>query len=107
MGEDCSVWQSLFRSDELTQGKWIELASLLFKSIAGGYIAAYSPFWLSGFFLARVSLPSWFSWLLFALSIVGVSSVDIPMFVGFAALYAQPAIADSKREKCVYLPSTA
>jgi hypothetical protein len=106
VSEDCSVRQSLFRSDELTQGKWIELASLLFKSIVGGYIAAYLPFWLSGFFLARLSLPSWFSWLLFAFSIVGVSSVDIPMFVGFAALYAKPAIADSKRQECDYLPGT-
>jgi len=102
VGEDCSVWQSLFRSDELTQGKWIELASLLFKSIAGSYIAAYLPFWLSGLFLARVSLPSWFPWFLLALSIVGVSLVDIPMFVGFAALYAKPALADSKREVCHY-----
>ena len=106
VSEDCSVRQSLFCSYELTQGKWIELASLLFKSIVGGYIAAYLPFWLTRLFLARVSLPSWFSWLLLAFSIVGVSSVDIPMFVGFAALYAKPAIADSEREEYNYVPRT-
>jgi hypothetical protein len=42
------VSQALFRSDELTQGKWLTLAILLAKSLIGGYIAGMFPFWLAG-----------------------------------------------------------
>jgi hypothetical protein len=46
--DNCRVGQAMFRSDELTEGKWLTLASLLAKSLIGGYIAGTFPFWLAG-----------------------------------------------------------
>ena len=45
--DDCRVGQAMFRSDKLTQGKWLTLATLLPKSLVGGYIAGMWPFWLA------------------------------------------------------------
>jgi hypothetical protein len=44
--DDRSVSQAMFRSDELTEGKWLILAILLVKSLIGGYVAGMIPFWL-------------------------------------------------------------
>jgi len=85
--DNCTVWQSLFRSIGLTQGKWLALAALLAKSLIGGYVAAMAPFWLASFVHVNTPLPPWFSWVLTAASIIGVSVVEPTMFVGFALLY--------------------
>lgn len=45
--DNCRVGQAMFRSDELTEGKWLTLAALLAKSVIGGYVAGMGPFWLA------------------------------------------------------------
>ena len=77
------VSQALFRSDELTQGKWLTLAILLAKSLIGGYIAGMFPFWLAGWIWGYVRVPWQF---LTVASIAAVTVVEPFMFVGFALL---------------------
>ena len=92
---DCSVGQSMFRSDELTEGKWLILATLLTKSIVGGYVAGMVPFWLAGWIWGYVQVPIW---ILTALSIAAVIIVEPFMFIGFSLLYtgrSAPALADA------------
>jgi hypothetical protein len=82
--DNCKVGRAMFRSDELTEGKWLTLAVLLTKSLIGGYLAGMFPFWLAGWIWAYVRLPWWF---LRVVSIAGVTVVEPFMFVGFALLY--------------------
>jgi len=93
--DDCGVGQAMFRSDKLTQGKWLILAALLAKSLVGGYVAGMWPFWVSSYIPATVPLPTWFPWLLMAVSIIGVTVAEPPMFVGFALLYLKMSAHDS------------
>lgn len=85
--DDCRVGRAMFRSDELTQGKWLILATLLAKSLIGSYVAAMCPFWLASSIRVNAPVPSWFPWLLTAASIIGVTAIEPTMFVGFALLY--------------------
>jgi hypothetical protein len=89
--DDYPVGQAMFRSDELTEGKWLTLAVLLAKSLIGGYVAGMSPFWLASFIPAHAQLPSWFPWTLTTASIAGVTVVEPTMFIGFALLYLRNA----------------
>jgi hypothetical protein len=82
--DDCRVGQAMFRSDELTDGKWLTLAILLTKSLLGGYVAGMFPFWLAGWIWAYVQLPLR---VLTVASIAGVVVVEPFMFIGFAVLY--------------------
>jgi hypothetical protein len=84
---------ALRRSAQLTRGKWAILAALLFKSVAGGYIAGMLPFWLARFIPAAVQLPSWFGWFLIAASVALVSIVEPLMFIGFALIYLKTSLA--------------
>jgi hypothetical protein len=86
--DNYGVAQAMFRSDELTEGKWLTLAALLTKSLAGGYVAAFLPFWLAARVAESTPLPSWLPWVLNAASIIGVTLVEPTMFIGFALLYA-------------------
>jgi hypothetical protein len=85
--DDYPVGQAMFRSDELTEGKWLTLAALLAKSLIGGYVAGMLPFWMASFIPADAQLPSWFPWILTTASIAGVTLVEPTMFIGFALLY--------------------
>lgn len=86
--DDFGIGQSLFRSDELTEKRWLILGILLTKSILGGYVAAKLPFWVSFRLLpVGTQLPPWFPWLLTGASIVAVSYVEPIIFIGFALLY--------------------
>lgn len=87
--DDCRVGQAMFRSDELTKGKWGVLALLLFKSIVGGYIAGMLPFWLARLLPSSIPLPPGFSWILTAASVSAVCVVEPIMFIGFALLYVK------------------
>ena len=91
--DECRVFQSMFRSGKLTEGKWLVLAALLAKSLIGGYVVGMSPFWLASF----VPLPftRWFLWVLRALSIAAVSAVEPVMFIGFVLLYLRTARSSS------------
>jgi len=82
--DECTVGQSLFRSDELTERKWSVLAALLAKSVVGGYVAGMLPFWVAGWVWTYVQVPIWS---LTALSIAGVILVEPFMFIGFSLLY--------------------
>ncbi len=94
------VVQSMFRSDELTEGKWFTLAAVLGKCLVGGYVAAMSPFWLASWIIpANVSLPSWFPWLLTVASMIGVTVVEPTMFVGFGLLYLRTSHLYSASEQ--------
>jgi len=81
------VGQAMFRSDELTEGKWLTLAVLLSKSLIGGYVAGMLPFWLASWIQTSIVLPAWFRWVLTAASIAGVTVVEPTMFIGFVLLY--------------------
>ena len=85
--DDYSLTRAMFRSDELTEGRWFILAVLLFKSILGGYIAGMLPFWLARWIPDSINLPSWFPWVLTGASIAAVTVVEPIMFIGFALLY--------------------
>jgi hypothetical protein len=93
--DDCKVGQAMFRSDELTEGKWLTLAVLLAKSLIGGYVAALCPFWLASVIHVTTPLPSWFPWILTVASIIGVTVVEPTMFVGFALLYLKTSALGS------------
>jgi hypothetical protein len=94
--DDCGVGQAMFRSDELTKGKWSILAILLLKSIVGGYIAAWLPFWLTRLLLSSVRLPPGFGWLLTGVSIAAVTVVEPIMFIGFALLYLKTTAVSAR-----------
>jgi hypothetical protein len=87
--ERSRVGQAMFRSDELTEGQWLKLASLLAKTVIGGYIAGMMPFWLAGWFLTGVPVPWWFERALTLTSIAAVSLIEPMLFIGFALLYEQ------------------
>ena len=93
--DDFSVGEAMFRSDKLTQGKWLTLAVLLAKSIIGGYVAGMLPFWLAFYVRVTTPLPSWFPWILTVASIIGVTVVEPTMFVGYALLYLKMSPLDS------------
>lgn len=93
--DNCKVGQAIFRSDELTQGKWLTLAALLAKSLIGGYLAGMCPFWLASWIPANIPLPSWFPWILTVASIAGVTVVEPTMFIGFALLYSRMSALSS------------
>jgi hypothetical protein len=82
--DNCTGGQAIFRSDELTEGKWLTLAILLTKSLIGGYIAGMTPFWLAWWLSGDVRFPSL---LLRVASIAAVTVVEPVMFIGFALLY--------------------
>jgi hypothetical protein len=85
--DDYPVGQAMFRSDELTEGKWLTLAAILAKSLIGGYFAGMLPFWMASLIPADAQLPSWFPWALTTASIAGVALVEPTMFIGLALLY--------------------
>ncbi len=81
------VKEAMFRSDELTEGKWSILAALLAKSLIGGYIAAMFPFWLVSWLSRYVVIGGYPRWLLDVASMACVAGIEPVMFVGFALLY--------------------
>jgi hypothetical protein len=87
--DNLTIGGAMFRSDELTEGKWASLAILLAKSLIGSYVAGMCPYcvasWLSGY----IPLPVQLSWILAVGSIACVSAVEPVMFVGFALLYSK------------------
>jgi hypothetical protein len=85
--DDLPVGQAMFRSDQLTKGKWAALAVLLAKSLIGSYVAGMAPFWLASLIPANAQLPPSFWWILRTASMVGVTVVEPMMFIGFALLY--------------------
>lgn len=84
--DNCGMWQAIFRSDEVTEGKWGILAILLVKSVLGGYIAGKIPFWLMVQIWPYVQLP-W--WVPTVASIAAVTIIEPFMFIGFGLLYLQ------------------
>jgi hypothetical protein len=79
--------QAIFRSDELTEHKWLTLAALLAKATIGGYVAVMLPFWLAFAFLKNEQPPPFLPWVLTIASGIGVAAVEPTLFVGFAMLY--------------------
>jgi hypothetical protein len=92
--DDCGLAQSLFRSDELTEGKWTVLAILLAKSLIGGYIAGMLPFWLAGWLWPYLRLP-W--WSVSIASLAAVITIEPYMFIGFAMLYTNTPTPPSRQ----------
>jgi hypothetical protein len=84
--DNCSVSQAMFRSDQLTEGKWVTLAILLGKSLIGGYIAGMLPFWLTRWAWPYIRLPWWAP---AVGSIAAVTLVEPFTFIGFALLYVR------------------
>jgi hypothetical protein len=84
--DECRVGQSLFLSDELTEGGWLILAALLAKSLIVGYVAGMLPFWIRVWAWGAVQIPVIVAE---AMSVVAVSVVEPVMFIGFALLYLQ------------------
>ena len=96
--DDCKIGGAMFRSDELSKGRWLVLAVLLFKSIVGGYVAGMIPFWLARLVPLGVHLPSWFQWVLAGASIAAVTVVEPIMFIGFALLYLKTSASSQVGE---------
>jgi hypothetical protein len=94
--DDYKVGKAMFRSDELTQGKWPTLAA---KSLIGGYVAGMCPFWLVSLVHVNGPLPSWLPWTLTVASVIGVTVVEPPMFIGFALLYLKMSALSSGSRK--------
>ena len=86
-----SVEAPFFRSDELTEGKWLILIALLTKSIIGGYLSGMAPFWVAG--LMKLQLPS--PWILPLISVAAVAAVEPILFIGFTLLYLRAASLSS------------
>jgi hypothetical protein len=84
--DNYGVLKAMFRSDELTEGKWLTLAVLLVKSVVGGYVAGMCPFWVAARIPSRIPAP-WFPWLLESASVAAVIVVEPTVFIGFALLY--------------------
>jgi hypothetical protein len=93
--DDRSVSQAMFRSDELTEGKWLILAILLMKSLIGGYVAGMIPFWLTRWASPYIQLL-W--WVPAVGSIAAVTLVEPFMFIGFALLYVMSASPSPARK---------
>jgi hypothetical protein len=101
--DNCRVGQAMFRSDKLTERKWLILAILLAKSLVGGYVAGMFPFWLAGWIWAYVHLPLRF---LTVASIAGVIAVEPFMFIGFALLYIEMMAVSSASNVGLATPLT-
>jgi hypothetical protein len=97
--DNSKVGQAMFRSDELTEGKWLILAVLLAKSLIGGYIAGMCPFWVASWIPRNVPLPSWFLWALTLTSISAVTVVEPTMFIGFGLLYEKASVTSSTAQE--------
>jgi fructose-specific phosphotransferase system IIC component len=80
----CNVRTALFRSDELTEGKWLHLAALLTKGIVGGYVAGMLPFWIAQWIWNYVPIPSL---ALRIASVMAVIPIEPVMFIGFSLMY--------------------
>ncbi|MGA2697187.1 MAG: hypothetical protein ABSE92_14080 [Terriglobales bacterium] len=91
--DEVPVKQSFSLSYRLTRGKERILASLLAKSIIGGYIGAFLPFWIARWMWPPESLPTSSHSTLIAVSILSVSAVEPVMFIGFALLYLRMTVA--------------
>ena len=85
--DDYTVSKAMFRSDELTEGKWLILAVLIFKAVGGGYIAARLPFWLVHWIRESIPLPAWAGWAAWITSVVAITVVEPTLFIGFTLLY--------------------
>jgi hypothetical protein len=97
--DDLGVVRSIFRSAELTRGKWVHLAILLIKSVVGGYVAGMLPFWLAQWLpLGAIESSTWFRWFLTAASVAAVSLVEPVMFVGFSLSTCRQPL--SSRPQC-------
>ena len=92
--DNYKVSSAMFRSDELTEGKWLTLLVLLIKSVLGGYVAGMMPFWVATLIWRYVQLPSW---LLTFASYLGVTLVEPFMFIGFALLYIRMTAMDGEQ----------
>ena len=91
--DNFSAGKAMFRSDELTEGKWLTLLALLSKSLIGGYVAGMCPYWLASWLLAGKSVPFGLPWFLAIASAASVTLVEPTMFVGFALLYMRTSAA--------------
>jgi hypothetical protein len=96
--DNCGVVRAMFRSDELTEGKWLTLAVLLAEGLIGSYVASKGPFWLASWIPANISLPSWFPWILTAVSMAGVTVVEATMLIGFVLLYLRMSPVSTSSE---------
>jgi hypothetical protein len=94
--DEYSAARAMFRSDELTRGRWAILAALLFKSGVGGYVAGMLPFWLAQLLLRGVHLPAWSNQVLTGISLAAVIAVEPVMFIGFALLYLRASAMASE-----------
>lgn len=96
--DDLGVSESIFRSDELTQGMWLHSSVLLTKSLVGGYFAALLPFWIARWLpLGSIEFSSWLPWLLTAASAFAVTLVEPVIFIGFSLLYLQATASAQAR----------
>ena len=85
--DDYGARQALFRSDKLTQGKWLTLSALSSEVLYRRVILRPSArSWLATFIHVSVPLPSWFPWILTIVSMICVTVVEPTMFVGRSAL---------------------
>ena len=89
------VRAALRRSSELTDDYVVALPTLMLESVACGYIAAISPWYLYSWIAPHVGVPEWGWWMLFAAGMICSLLVQPIMFVGFSLLYEGSAARES------------
>jgi hypothetical protein len=95
--ERCSVKQSFFRSDELTERCWTILALLLLESVGGSYLAYVFPQWFASVAIMHGVAPSWIGWAALVLGLLLGVFLQPHLLVGFALLYVRrsaPPLSD-------------
>lgn len=87
--DDDTVMKALFRSQKLTERRWLILAVLVLKFAVGGYIAAMLPFWLTLWIPQAIPVSTWSSWILWMISLAVLTIVEPAFFVGLSLLYVR------------------
>lgn len=99
--EGTNILSSLFRSDELTEGKWFGLALLVFEGTLAPFYLAQAVFWMLQSAGVLVPLPAWSHsgvyYLVVALSI----AMEPIMFIGFAIMYLEASQESHQRQLAV------
>jgi hypothetical protein len=89
--ERCSIRQSFFRSDELTEGCWTILAILLLESVFGSLLVLEIPQWLFAAAFSHGFAPWWMSLVTLSIGILLGILVQPHLLVGFALLHVRRA----------------
>ena len=87
--EDTTTISSLFKSDELTEGKWTQLSLLIFEGTLFPFYMAQALFWILQRAGVSVPLPAWSYTAVYYLSVTLSILTEPIMLIGFAIMYLE------------------